>query len=114
MTRRRATLVLLSAVYRMAIGIAFATPIAVLWAGIVGEHPRSAAVLWESGGYWLLESVVGLLRGFCLVRGFDGPNGAQFPVVAWSRGHETTDLSLIASPGGNTEQLPPRHFPSNP
>ncbi len=56
MTRQRFTLLVLGTAYRLAMGIALAAPVAVVFAGVVGEHPQSDQVLWRSGGYWLLES----------------------------------------------------------
>lgn len=44
--------------YRFAMGLAVATPFAITVAAeATGEHPRSDAVLWQPGGYDLLETL---------------------------------------------------------
>jgi hypothetical protein len=55
MTSSLRRLLALCVAYRALMGIFFALPLAAGVATLVGDHPVGDALLWERGGYWLVE-----------------------------------------------------------
>ncbi len=58
MNRTRVKVLGLCVAYRFGMGLVLAAPLSVAVAATTGEHPRSDAVLWEPGGYPLVDAAL--------------------------------------------------------
>jgi hypothetical protein len=54
--KRRVLVIGVCSAFRMAMALAVTSPLAWLWARAVGEHPSGDAIVFGTGGYWLVES----------------------------------------------------------
>jgi hypothetical protein len=68
---------------RAAFALLGALPIVNVGRAVIGEHPRSDAVLWDGGGAWLIE-LADEARGSVRAAMFETAGGALVGLVVWS------------------------------